>query len=130
MTAGRRIPENWARHGVAVSVSLGVAAVGSVATGNAAGSIVLAAALFLVLEGVWALHAFEVSPAYRRVQNRDLARMVGERGVVTKECSPSGQARVMGELWQAEAADGAAIRVGAEVLVKGVRGLILLVAKP
>ena len=129
MKAGRRVTESWARRGVAFGLALAVAAGGSMATDQVAVSILLAGLLFLVLECAWTLFAFEASSEYANVQNKDLARMVGQRGLVTKDCSPCGQVRVTGELWQAEVAEGAAARMGEEVVVLSVRGLVLLVAR-
>jgi membrane protein implicated in regulation of membrane protease activity len=51
--------------------------------------------------------------------------MIGLTAVVVTPCRPVGQVRVAGELWAARSAAGA--DPGAEVVVRGVEGLTLLV---
>ena len=51
--------------------------------------------------------------------------LVGATAVVVTPCRPLGQARVRGELWAARSARGA--DPGAEVVVRGLDGLTLLV---
>ena len=51
--------------------------------------------------------------------------LIGARAVVVRPCSPSGQVRVQGELWQARCLGPA--EVGGTVIVRGLDGLTLLV---
>ncbi len=51
--------------------------------------------------------------------------MIGLTAVVVTPCRPVGQVRVAGELWAARSSAGA--DPGAEVVVRGVKGLTLLV---
>jgi membrane protein implicated in regulation of membrane protease activity len=52
---------------------------------------------------------------------------VGAQGETLEGLSPSGYVRVGGELWRAEARDGRTIAAGVPVVVRGARGLLLLV---
>ena len=51
--------------------------------------------------------------------------LVGRSAVVSTDCMPDGQVRVAGEIWRARCDVGAGI--GAEVVVREVRGLTLVV---
>jgi membrane protein implicated in regulation of membrane protease activity len=51
--------------------------------------------------------------------------LVGRRAVVSADCLPEGQVRVAGEIWGARCDAGA--RVGDEVVVREVDGLVLVV---
>jgi membrane-bound serine protease (ClpP class) len=51
--------------------------------------------------------------------------LVGRRAVVSVDCMPEGQVRVAGEIWRARCDVGAG--VGAEVVVREVQGLTLVV---
>ena len=51
--------------------------------------------------------------------------LVGRSAVVSTDCMPNGQVRVAGEIWRARCDVGAGI--GAEVVVREVRGLTLVV---
>ncbi len=51
--------------------------------------------------------------------------LVGRRALVSTDCEPEGQVRVAGEIWGARCEAGA--RVGDEVVVREVRGLLLVV---
>lgn len=52
--------------------------------------------------------------------------LVGARGRTLEPLAPRGYVKVHGQHWQAEAADGP-VPEGAEVIVRGVRGITLLV---
>jgi membrane-bound ClpP family serine protease len=64
---------------------------------------------------------------YRSVPSE--RRIVGNEGVTLSRLHPRGFVRVHGEIWQAEAANGAAgeILEGTRVRVRDVRGLLVLV---
>jgi len=51
--------------------------------------------------------------------------LIGKHALVSTECRPSGQVRIVGELWQARCEPGA--DVGEEVIVKALDGLTLVV---
>ena len=51
--------------------------------------------------------------------------LVGRRALVSVDCRPEGQVRVAGEIWGARCEAGA--RVGDMVVVREVRGLLLVV---
>jgi membrane protein implicated in regulation of membrane protease activity len=53
--------------------------------------------------------------------------LIGQRALVSAECRPSGQVRVVGELWQARCDPGA--DVGEEVIVRALDGLTLVVER-
>ncbi len=53
--------------------------------------------------------------------------LIGARGVVTEDLSPSGWIRVKGELWQARAVEDAPVPGGSHVRVREVRGMTLLI---
>jgi membrane protein implicated in regulation of membrane protease activity len=53
--------------------------------------------------------------------------LIGQRALVSAECRPSGQVRVVGELWQARCDPGA--DVGDEVIVTALDGLTLVVER-
>jgi membrane protein implicated in regulation of membrane protease activity len=53
--------------------------------------------------------------------------LIGRRAIVSTDCRPSGQVRVVGELWQARCEPGA--DVGDEVIVKALDGLTLVVER-
>jgi membrane protein implicated in regulation of membrane protease activity len=54
------------------------------------------------------------------------AGLVGARGRAVERLAPEGYVKIEGELWRAEAAGGE-IPAGAEVIVRGARGLTLRV---
>ncbi|MGZ8782088.1 MAG: NfeD family protein [Gaiellaceae bacterium] len=54
--------------------------------------------------------------------------LVGRIALVSAECRPEGQVRVVGEIWRARCETGAS--VGEEVVVRRVDGLLLLVEPP
>ena len=51
--------------------------------------------------------------------------LIGQTGMVVRECRPDGQIKVQGELWKAHCAIG--VDAGAEVEVTGMEGLTLFV---
>jgi membrane protein implicated in regulation of membrane protease activity len=51
--------------------------------------------------------------------------LVGESALVATPCRPLGQVRIAGEIWAARSESGA--DPGQEVVVRGVKGLVLLV---
>lgn len=57
------------------------------------------------------------------------AALIGSVGVVQRDLSPHGFVKVNGELWQATAAEGLAIRAPAEVIVTKARGMTLIVMR-
>jgi membrane protein implicated in regulation of membrane protease activity len=67
--------------------------------------------------------AYEVKPSERVGPER----LLGARGAAEEDLDPVGYVRVRGELWRAEARDGAPIPRGAAVAVDGIRDLTLLV---
>ena len=94
-----------------------------------AGASLLGALVLLVsLELALVMFAFESSSEYESVRSRTLADLSGQRGRVVIECSPRGQVRLNGELWQAVAVQDALLR-GDEVVVTKADGLLLTVSK-
>ena len=61
----------------------------------------------------------------RRRPQVGVEALVGQRAIATTDCRPSGQVRIAGELWTARCQAGVA--AGAEVLVREVDGLTLVV---
>ncbi|MGH3071147.1 MAG: NfeD family protein [Gaiellaceae bacterium] len=92
----------------------------------------------LVLDEPWSWVAVGIGAAWEIGETALLVRwsrqrsavvgaeaLVGRRAVVAADCSPDGQVKVAGELWQARCEAGA--RVGAEVVIRQVDGLTLVV---
>lgn len=69
-----------------------------------------------------------VRSAYEPDPRTAVERLIGERGRTTQELAPAGYVRVKGELWRAEASDGAAIAPGRPIVVAAVKGSTLLVS--
>ncbi|HXH83910.1 MAG TPA: NfeD family protein [Candidatus Tectomicrobia bacterium] len=65
-------------------------------------------------------------PAMRATLRPGRDRLVGSRARAVEPLAPRGYVRLSGQLWQAEAASGS-IGEGAEVVVRQVRGLTLVV---
>ena len=53
--------------------------------------------------------------------------LISSKGVVVKECGPSGTVRIWGELWNAKSLSGSRIEVGKTVIVRHVEGLLVFV---
>ena len=53
--------------------------------------------------------------------------LLSSKGIVVKECGPSGTVRIWGELWNAKSLSGSRIEVGKTVIVRHVEGLLLFV---
>ena len=98
--------------------------------------LLLALLLLLVLPSPWnvigaiasvAVGIFEVTYFYRRMRRTKVQtgveNLVGATGEVTEPLTPSGQVRVLGELWEARAA--ADLPRGTRVRVVAVHGLTL-----
>ena len=96
----------------------------------------LAVLLLVLLPGPWNLVAamatlaaggIEVLYFYRRMRGAKVVtgveNLVGATGKVTTPLAPSGQIRVLGEIWEAQAA--ATVSVGETVRVVAVEGLKL-----
>lgn len=66
--------------------------------------------------------------SYDRDQPGDKNRMLGAHGIARDRLAPSGYILVHGEIWQAEVMEGGTpIEKGEGVLVRGTRGLTLIV---
>ena len=98
--------------------------------------LLLALLLFVVLPSPWnvigglaslACIVFEVTFIQRRVRRRKVQtgveQLVGATGEVTERLAPSGQIRVLGELWQARS--NSDLPAGSRVRVVAVNGLML-----
>jgi membrane-bound serine protease (ClpP class) len=96
----------------------------------------VALALLLVLPSPWnlvgvlaagALGVLEVGSWHRRVRGQRPSTgedaLVGATGVVVQRLAPTGQIRVLGELWEARSATE--VPSGASVRVTAVHGLLL-----
>ena len=101
-------------------------------------STLLAIGALIYLEGPWnwivfvcllLVAVFEIS-LWLRLRNKRAVSghegMVGKEGTATTDLNPTGQARVVGELWTAVAAQP--ISAGEPIVVTGVDGIKLLVA--
>jgi hypothetical protein len=53
--------------------------------------------------------------------------MLGRAGVVATECAPLGYVRLGSELWKAESLDGTRLHVAQAVVVRRLKGLVILV---
>jgi membrane-bound serine protease (ClpP class) len=98
--------------------------------------LVLALVLVIVLPSPWnvigaaaclSLFVLEVGYWQRRMRHEKVQtgveNLVGATGVVSERLAPSGQIRVLGELW--EARSGSELPPGTRVRVVAVHGLIL-----
>ena len=98
--------------------------------------LLLALLLLIVLPAPWnviggvaivSLGFFEVAYWQRRVRRKKvqtgLENLVGSTGEVTERLTPSGQIRVLGELWQARSSSE--LPPGSRVRVVAVHGLTL-----
>jgi membrane-bound serine protease (ClpP class) len=66
--------------------------------------------------------------AYEPGEPSDARRLVGSRGVARDELNPRGQVQVRGEIWRAQAIEGAEpIPSGTDVVVRGADRFTLLV---
>jgi membrane-bound serine protease (ClpP class) len=98
--------------------------------------LLLALLLFIVLPSPWnvigglaslACLVFEITFFQRRVRRGKVQtgaeRLVGATGEATERLAPSGQIRVLGELWQARSSTE--LPAGSHVRVVAVHGLVL-----
>jgi membrane-bound serine protease (ClpP class) len=98
--------------------------------------LLVAFVLLLVLPSPWnlvgggvagALFVLEVGFWHRRVRGQRASTgeeaLVGARGVVVRRLAPTGQVRVLGELWEARSTTD--VPSGASVVVTAVHGLLL-----
>ncbi len=53
--------------------------------------------------------------------------LISSKGIVVKECRPSGTVRIGGELWNAKSLSGSRIEVGEKVVVRHAEGLLVFV---
>jgi len=53
--------------------------------------------------------------------------LLSSKGIVVKECGPSGTVRIWGELWNAKSLSGSRIEVGEKVVVRHAEGLLVFV---
>jgi membrane protein implicated in regulation of membrane protease activity len=87
----------------------------------------------LVVFGVWLLKDWALYPVLKkhyRLRNEEPAEaMLGRRATAEQPLHPRGYVRLHGELWLADAADGAPIERGEEVVIEGVDGLTLRVRR-
>lgn len=83
----------------------------------------------LLLVGLWIAKDLALYPRMRPFYESSPAeaRIVGDTGIAVTDLSPRGFVRVCGELWQAEAADGAHVADGFTVCIRDIRGLLLIV---
>jgi membrane protein implicated in regulation of membrane protease activity len=87
-----------------------------------------------LLGALWILKEALIFPfvwrSYDSGSERNTYQMVGMRGIVEKRLAPSGYIRIRGELWQAETGEkDSPVEVGEKVIVRGRRGLLLLVER-
>jgi membrane-bound serine protease (ClpP class) len=98
--------------------------------------LVLALLLFIFLPSPWdvigglvsgALGILEVIYWQRQMRRKKVQtgveNLVGATGVATEQLAPSGNVRVLGELWQANSSS--VLPAGSRVRVVGVHGLLL-----
>jgi membrane-bound serine protease (ClpP class) len=98
--------------------------------------LLLALLLFVVLPSPWnvisevaivSFGVFEVAYWHRRMRGTKVQtgveNLIGSIGEVAEQLAPSGQIRVLGELWQARS--GSELPPGSSVRVVAVRGLTL-----
>jgi len=103
-----------------ISASLGIT------LGIAFEAAIVVGIVLLVVAGIVAwLFYTGIKAQFRRIKTGKEA-LIGARGVVTNELSPTGEVRVLGEFWQAKT-KGGNIAAGAEVEVTGMEGMFLLV---
>ena len=82
-------------------------------------AIVIGGVLEFVETGLWLWWS------KRRRATVGAATLVGRHALVSTDCMPDGQVRVAGEIWGARCEAGA--RVGDEVVVREIDGLLLVV---
>ena len=80
---------------------------------------------------VWVVKDMALYPllrsAYEVNEAPPVERLIGRRGVAMEPLAPAGYVRIGGELWRAEAIDGARIEADSGVEVAGAQGLVLSV---
>lgn len=81
-----------------------------------------------LLPAAWILKDLLLYPAMREAFRPAPPPLVGRRGQAVERLAPDGWVRVSGELWRARVAGpGAVIESGRGVVVRGARGLTLIV---
>ncbi len=86
--------------------------------------------LAAVLAGAAAYLIWVIRQSRKRRGVEGVTGLLGLHGTVTMELSPRGVVNIEGETWTAESQDGTVIPAGEPVVVTGVDGLILTVARP
>ncbi len=88
----------------------------------------IAIVVMAILLGLFFLFgAAAVVKAHRRRPEAGKEELIGEVGEVVEDLDPEGVIKLHGELWKARSRDGRVIRVGEEVKVVEVNGLVLTV---
>ena len=95
------------------------------------GWIILPAWLIWGLVGIWVAKDVILYPfvwrAYEWGSEKGIGSMAGLHGIARDRLNPSGYVFVRGELWKARVVEGGPIEKDEKVLVKGSKGLTLLV---
>ncbi len=82
--------------------------------------------------GLWIAKDAALYPLLRRAYEpsaaSSLGSLQGARGTARQPLAPAGYILIRGELWQAEVQAGESVAPGEEVVVRGSRGLVLLVS--
>lgn len=94
----------------------------------------LQVALFVISSAALVLFVRPISQKYLKIgrEKTNADRMVSMHGVVTQKIDNTtigGQVKVNGQIWTAQSADDSVIEEGAEVKVKEIRGVKLIVEK-
>ncbi len=69
-----------------------------------------------------------IRPLRRRTKLTGAEAMIGKRGITITDLKPTGEVRVLGEIWRAESKSGDILK-GEEVTVKALDGLVVVVEK-
>jgi len=93
--------------------------------------LALSAQLFWGVLLLWVVKDLLLFPlvwrAYQPTPAAGHQRLIGQTAVAVEPLSPSGYARISGELWSCRLEAGGSLPVGSEVTVTGLNGLTLLV---
>jgi membrane-bound serine protease (ClpP class) len=81
----------------------------------------------LVMSGIFGFVVYKVAQARRMKIKAGPEQLPGKIGAVISDLAPRGEVKIEGQIWRAEAVEGAVVKQGEQVEVVGREGLILRV---
>ncbi len=84
-------------------------------------------AVALVMSGIFGFVVYKVAQARRLKIRAGPEELLGKLGTVVYDLAPRGEVKIEGQIWRAEAVEGAVVKQGEQIEVVSREGLILRV---